>query len=168
MLQNTGRYTVEHHRAPDAKDPPPRWDATRQSHHKWENNPDVGEITAILVNAPLPGPSRKKEKRILHEGALRMRYQSARVGAYCKAEWNSLRPAGLATSDMPYFEYLDWSASPMVGARLGFDYATKLDGIPPASIARGERRERCTGRAWETGTGMPYVPLGGVLRHRRS
>ena len=140
-------YIVEHHEAPDYYEPigyAVTWDASRKT--------------------PMPPPSRDKVRQVLKEEAKRMAFASTRSDAYKKERWDSERPAGLSQSRavlMPYFE-LNWSAPPEAAVRLRDDQKEYVANPPPTSQVRAQRRERCAERAWETGFGRPYAPLGEV------
>ena len=126
---------------PDAKPLEHRWDASRK--------------------IPPPPPSREKIKRVLAEEAQRSQFQARRVGAYCKATFDSLRPMGLASGDLPYFE-LEWAANAPADVRLNLDYSTRMAVPASISTARRERGERCAERMWLSPIGRPYETLGEV------
>ena len=126
---------------PDAKPAEHRWDASRK--------------------IPPPPPSREKIKRVLAEEAQRSQFQATRVGAYCKATFDSPRPMGLASGDLPYFE-LEWAANAPADVRLNLDYSTRMAVPASISTARRERGERCAERMWLSPIGRPYETLGEV------
>lgn len=135
------KISVVHYKDPDAEDPPPRWDTT-----------------AVRKNPP--PPSREKIKRVLQEEAQRMAFQAKRVHAYCKEKWDSERPQGLPTGELPYFE-LEWAASAKAEKRHGFEYDTSVVPLMPSEI-RAVRTDRCVERGWMSGNDRPYETLGEV------
>ena len=102
------------------------------------------------------------------EEAQRTAFQGSRIKRYMKEHWNSPRPQGLLTSELPFFE-LQWAADEKKAAvRTNLpdsvtevDYQEHRPWVPPSEI-RLLRQERCARRAWDTRVGHAYVQLGDV------